>query len=222
MQIRHKKRLEIDGPVIVVSNHISNLDPPTVASVLPRKPLFMAKRELFGNALFSFLLKGWGAFPVNRYSADLKALNWAVSMLKHQRLIVLFPEGTRTRDNSGLKQGQIGAALIAAKSEATVVPLAIQGTEGMQSFLRVLMPKSKIRISIGEPFKVNLSSNDRHTLKSATDEIMTRIAMQLPEERRGIYKDKISCNFIHTSTINNTNMNVTAKTNSTIAPEGRS
>ena len=221
MQINHKKRLEIDGPLIVVSNHISNLDPPTVASVLPRKPLFMAKRELFSNALFRFLLKGWGAFPVNRYSADLKALNWAISMLKHQRLIVLFPEGTRNRDNSGLKKGQIGAALIASKSKATVVPLAIQGTENMQSMLRVLMPKSKIQISIGEPFKVNLLSNDRDTLKSATDEIMTRIAMQLPEERRGIYKDKITCKFRHTSTINNTKMNVTDTTTSPIAPEGR-
>ena len=177
MRVENRQFLDVEGPVIVVCNHLSNLDPPTVASVIPRLPLFMAKRELFSNPVFRFLLRGWGGFPVSRDAADLRALNWARAMLKAQRLIVLFPEGTRSRNMEGLKRGQIGAALIASESGATVIPMAIQGSESMQNVLRVLMPIAKIRISVGEPFTVSIPSHDRESLRLATDELMARIPL---------------------------------------------
>ena len=190
LEVANRDRLDADGPVIYISNHLSNLDPPIVASVLPRRALFMAKRELFSNFLLSSLLKGWGAYPVNRYSADLSALRWARNMLDQGRAIVVFPEGTRSRDLEGLKKGQIGAAMIAAQTGATLVPMGIHGTDNLQNVLKVLMPTATIRISVGRAFKVDQQLSGRADLQVATDEIMSRLALQLPEERRGIYADR--------------------------------
>ena len=203
IEVQHRERMQIDGPVIYVSNHLANLDPPIVASLLPRRALFLAKRELFNNPLFTFLLKGWGAYPVSRYSADLHALRWARAMLAHQRAVVMFPEGTRSRNLEGLKKAHIGTALLAAQSGATLVPMGMYGTDNLQNILKVLMPIAKIRVSVGEPFTIRDNLSDRAELEHATEEIMTRVAINLPPERRGIYADKVSDSFELTTSIEN-------------------
>lgn len=195
IEVRNRDRMKVDGPVIYVCNHLANLDPPIVASVLPRRALFLAKRELFNNPLFTFLLKGWGAFPVNRYSADSRALRWVRAMLELGRAVVMFPEGTRSRDLEGLKRGRVGTALVAAQTGVTIIPIGIHGTDNLQNILKVFMPIAKIRISVGEPFKVKPSVNGRAQLQRATDEIMARVALQLPEERRGVYAERASYPF---------------------------
>ena len=167
------------APVIYVCNHLSNLDPPIVASVLPRRALFLAKREIFSNPLFSFLLRGWGAFPVSRYSADLRALRWVKSMVGDGRAVVMFPEGTRSRNMEGMKKGQIGTALVAAQTGATVVPIAIEGTDRLQNILKVFAPIAKIKMSVGEPFRVAEGGNSRAELERATMEMMSRLAIPL-------------------------------------------
>ena len=201
IEVQHRERLKVDGPVIYVSNHLANLDPPIVASLLPRRALFLAKRELFNNPLFTFLLKGWGAYPVSRYSADLHALRWARAMLAHRRAVVMFPEGTRSRNLEGLKKAHIGTALLAAQSGATLVPMGMYGTDNLQNILKVLIPIAKIRVSVGEPFKVSSDISDRAALEHATEEIMTRVAINLPPERRGIFADKVSNSFELTTSI---------------------
>lgn len=195
MEVRNRDRMNVDGPVIYVCNHLANLDPPIVASVLPRRALFLAKRELFNNPLFTFLLKGWGAYPVSRYSADSRALRWVRNMLELDRAVVMFPEGTRSRNQQGLIQGRAGTALVAAQTGATLIPIGIHGTDDLQNILKVLMPIAEIRMSVGEPFKLNPSVSGRVQLERATDEIMARVALQLPEERRGIYAERATCPF---------------------------
>ena len=204
-KVENRERLNVDGPVIYVSNHISNLDPPVVASILPRRARFLAKREIFSNPLFNFLLRGWGAYPVSRYSADLRALRWARSILNQGMALVLFPEGTRSRDMQGLKAGQIGAGMLAEQTNATIVPIGLHGTDSMQNVLRVVMPISTIRISVGEPFKVTTSVKERQQLQQLTDEIMARIARQLPPARRGVYADRVAQQFVLTDNVEPTN-----------------
>ena len=203
IEVKHRERLNVDGPVIYVCNHLSNLDPPIVASLLPRRALFLAKRELFNNPLFTFLLKGWGAYPVSRYSADLRALRWARAVLDLQRAVVLFPEGTRSRNLEGLKKAHIGTALLAAQSSATLVPIGIYGTDNLQNIFKVLMPIAKIRVSVGEPFKIHTDISQRAELQRATEEIMARIAINLPPERRGIYAENVQNSFDLTASIKN-------------------
>lgn len=201
IEVKNRERLAVGGPVIYVCNHLANLDPPIVASVLPRRALFLAKRELFSNPLFTFLLKGWGAYPVSRYSADLHALRWARAMLEDSRAVVMFPEGTRSRNMEGLKKGQVGTALVAAHTGATVIPIGFYGTDNLQNILKVLMPIAKIKMSVGEPFRIDQDVSGRSELERATQELMTRLAMQLPEERRGIFSDKTPANFEFTSAV---------------------
>ena len=203
LEVKNRERLHVDGPVIYVSNHLSNLDPPIVASLLPRRALFLAKRELFNNPLSTSFLKGWGAYPVSRYSADLAALRWMRAMLAQNRAIVMFPEGTRSRNLEGLIKAHIGTALLAAQTGATLVPLGIYGTDNLQNILKVFMPIAKIRVSVGEPFNVRSDISRRAALERATDEIMTRVAMNLPPERHGIYADKVSKSFELTCLIEN-------------------
>ena len=200
LEVENRERLSVNGPVIYVCNHLANLDPPIVASVLPRHALFLAKRELFSNPLFDFLLKGWGAYPVSRYSADQRALRWVRAMLNIGRAVVMFPEGTRSRNLEGMKKGQVGTTWAASQTDATLIPIGLYGTDNLQNILKVLMPISTIRMSVGEPFRVERDVSDRAELQAATDEVMARIAMQLPEERRGIYSD-IPSNFEFTNLV---------------------
>ena len=201
IEVRNRDRLKVTGPVIYVSNHLANLDPPIVASILPRRALFLAKRELFNNPLSTFLLKGWGAYPVSRYSADVRALRWVKAMLGIGRAVVMFPEGTRSRNLEGLKKGHVGTALVAAQTGATLVPIGLYGTDNLQNVLKLLMPIAKIRMSVGEPFRIDSDVIRRAELLRATDEIMLRLASQLPVERRGIYADGMSSQFELTSVV---------------------
>ena len=124
-------------------------------------------------------------------------------MLAHQRAVVMFPEGTRSRNLEGLKKAHIGTALLAAQSGATLVPMGMYGTDNLQNILKVLMPIAKIRVSVGEPFTIRDNLSDRAELEHATEEIMTRVAINLPPERRGIYADKVSDSFELTTSIEN-------------------
>ena len=189
VRVENRERIPRSGPLIVVCNHVSNLDPPTVATALPRPPIALAKRELFGNRFFSFLLRGWGAHPVTRHSADIGALSFMRRVLQHDRTVMMFPEGTRSRDNEGLRRGHIGAALLASWTGAPVLPIGIHGTERMQVVLRTVVPTGKIVMSMGQPFKVNANPRDRNELRAATHEVMYRIANQLPIDFRGAYAD---------------------------------
>ncbi len=178
-----------DGPLIVVSNHLANIDPAIVASALPRPPLFMAKRELFSNPGMRFLLGGYGVHPVDRAGGDMRALNWASSRLKRDgRTIILFPEGTRSRSGI-LQSGKPGVAHLASVTGAAVLPVGLHGTGKLQGIVGVARPTGVIRLNIGAPFRVprDRDASLRQTLMAATDEIMRRIAELVPEPARGEY-----------------------------------
>lgn len=115
------------GPLIICSNHINWRDPIAVGIALPLryKIKFMAKKELFHNPVMAFLLKR-AAFPVDREKADFGAIRRAFKILKEGGVIGLFPEGTRSKTGK-LQRLQEGAALIATRSGAPVLPVLVTG-----------------------------------------------------------------------------------------------
>lgn len=115
-------------PFIICSNHICWLDPVVVGAALPAsyKIHFMAKKELFSNFFFSYLLKKAYAFPVNRQDADYGAIKKAYQLLKEGQVLGLFPEGTRSTDG-GIQKAFNGAALISVRSGVPILPVAIAG-----------------------------------------------------------------------------------------------
>lgn len=163
-----------DGPVVVIANHISNFDPLVVGSAIERQVHFLAKEELFRVPVLSWLVDKLGAFPIKRGQNDLRAIKKGLELLKQEKVIGVFPEGTRSKTGE-LGEGLPGAALFALKSNSTVIPI------GIKSDYKFFKP---IIVNIGEPislegFKAEKIKSDDLT-KSITY-MMAAIKIQVNE-----------------------------------------
>jgi 1-acyl-sn-glycerol-3-phosphate acyltransferase len=131
------------------------------------------------------------AIWLNRFEADFSALREILARMKKGGLMVIAPEGTRSKAEA-LQEGKMGVAFLASKSGFPVIPVSLTGT-GDRTVLANLkrFRRSKIRAVAGEPYTVeNPKGRGREqAMREATDEIMCRIAANLPEEYRGFYKD---------------------------------
>lgn len=127
-RIEGLEHLPANGPAIVVANHVSYLDPPILGAFLPRQIRFMAKEELFKIPILSTILHWCGVFPVRRGRADRRAIRKAFASLAAGEIVGLFPEGRRVGPGEEA-DGELGAALLALKSGAPVIPVAILGTQ---------------------------------------------------------------------------------------------
>ncbi|BEU87645.1 lysophospholipid acyltransferase family protein [Selenomonas sp. TAMA-11512] len=122
------ENLPKEGGVLVAANHMSNLDPPLLATFLPRPLSYMAKQELFEVPLLGAIIRAAHAFPVKRGKSDRAAIKAAVTALKEGRCVGIFPEGTRSADGKR-RAAEAGVALLAAMTGVPVLPAAISGTE---------------------------------------------------------------------------------------------
>lgn len=187
-----REHVPSEGGLIVASNHLNNADPPALALALqPRYPTYMAKQEMFGWPILGPAFRAFGAFPVRRFEADLAALRTASELVREGRMLIMFPEGTRSR-TGGLTRGHPGTALIALRTGAPVLPVAITGTSGVRWPWIFVKPYSikHVRVIIGEPFRLPPAERiDTNAAAAATEIIMRRIAALLPPERRGVYAD---------------------------------
>jgi 1-acyl-sn-glycerol-3-phosphate acyltransferase len=155
------------GGLIVVANHISNLDPPLLGAAFPRPVLYMAKKELFAIPLLGTLIANLGAFPVDRAAGGTAALRASLRLLKAGNCVGVFPEGGR--NIHGTNEEKDGAAFLGAASGVPIVPAAIVGT-------RHLRPFSPVTIIFGEPFRLGRNrKSDGGDLAKGTAEIMQRI-----------------------------------------------
>ena len=120
------KNIPLTGGVLFCVNHLSNNDPVIVATHIPRKLGFMAKKELFKVPIISSIVKWAGAFPIDRSTSDLRAVKAALTVLKNGSPLMIFPEGRRNKE---FLPGKIkpGAAVIAAKAGVPVLPVYIKG-----------------------------------------------------------------------------------------------
>lgn len=130
-----------EGKVILCSNHISVLDPIVLAIVIKRPIIFMAKKELFENKFLGKIINGLGAISVDRQGASLSAVRQSLKTLKSEKVLGIFPEGTRVKEVN-LDNGKPGVGLIAIKSKSPIVPIYIESK---------YKPFSKIKVNVGEP-----------------------------------------------------------------------
>ncbi len=182
-----------EGGVLMVSNHLSSADPPLLAAVLyPRWPKYMAKIELFQKPFFGYLFALSGAFPVKRFEADLGALHEAESQLERGEILGMFPEGHRS-DSGALIEAHPGTAYIALRTQTTIVPVAITGSERFRRGWRVLLQRPRVRVVFGKPFRIEHRGRvARHSVEAASLRIMREIAAQLPARYRGVYRDRFA------------------------------
>ena len=175
------------GPLIVVANHLAFNDPPVLVPSIPRSLSFLGKRELFNNPLGAALMRGFNVYPVDRRSAGVGAMREALDLLARDQAVVIFPEGRRSPDHA-LIEPMLGAAYLAIRSQAPVLPVGISGTEKF-SHWRMPFPLCRFQVNIGQPFTPPVLEGrvSRAAVSSVMDMIMGRLAMQLPEQYRGIY-----------------------------------
>lgn len=176
------------GPLIVVANHRSNMDPPLLMCSIPRRLHFLAKRGLFKPGLAQFF-SAFGAYPVDQEAThDLKAFNWCRRLLEHDGAICIFPEGTRHRAG-GMQKAIPGVALLALRTQATILPVGITGTAHIGPIVQVFVPTGDITARIGQPFTLPVleARLQRAQLEAFATQIMRRIAMLLPHDYQGVY-----------------------------------
>jgi cytidylate kinase len=149
---RGAQHVPVSGPVLLVSNHSSLLDPPFVGGVAPRQLSFLAKAELFAIAGFGRLIHALNARPVRREGADAGALRAALRVLEAGGALLVFPEGTRG-DEGTLRTPKLGAALLAVLSGAPVVPVFVRGSGRAWPRGRRLPRPAKVVVTFGPPLR---------------------------------------------------------------------
>ncbi len=180
------------GPVIMTANHMSQWDIFFIHNLMPRPGFFMTKIEYFGVFFLGGLVKLLGAFPVNRGKYDRTALQYALDLLNRGQQLVIFPEGTRSKDYQ-LQLIPNGAALLASRTGAQVVPIAFAGTETISrkpSFdARGKKLKPKVLIRVGQPYCLPRTdqAGRKLDLDQLSDLMMSKIAELLPPEYQGAY-----------------------------------
>lgn len=186
-----------DGPLILASNHASNLDVPILGSwlvpAMGRRIHWMGKKELFDWPLIGWVAANGGVHPVDRSKADVDAFRLAVRILADGGALFVFPEGTRS-PTGALQEARDGVAALALRSRAPVVPIGISGSYRVwPKGQRFPHPGGRVTARIGEPFilgELVPPETDRRAAKTVASTIlMQRIAALLPPELRGFYAD---------------------------------
>ena len=161
------------GPLLVVSNHASDFDPPILACCVRRPVAYMAKEELFRVPVLKQAIKLYGAYPVKRGSADRSAIRSALTLLEEGWAVGVFLQGTRTPD-ARISDPKLGAALIAAKAKVPLLPVSLWGTEAIFEKGSLVPRPVPVTVRIGQVIDPP-NSTDRDELQAVTQKCATAI-----------------------------------------------
>lgn len=180
------------GNVIVAANHLGRLDTAVILCVLDREDIIMPIAEKYKNhPIFGAIGRSANGIWLNRFEADYPALRKILERMKQGGLLTIAPEGTRSRTEA-LQAGKMGVAFLAGKSGYPVLPVAVTGTEdrGVIESLKKLR-RIKIVVRAGNQFHIEIPNGTgrEEAMRNATDEIMCRIGVMLPEKYRGVYAE---------------------------------
>lgn len=176
MEVKGGEHLPSEGPVICVANHASLFDPIVMGCSLKRQVVFMAKEELFRAPVLGRILRMLGVFPVKRGAGDRGAFRSALEVLNQRRVLGMFPEGTRYRDNE-IHPLQPGAAFLAMQTGACILPVLISGTYRIK-----FLSFPKIKVAIGRPFTLTVDGERKERIRAGTGEIYSRLVALYRQE----------------------------------------
>ncbi|MDR5709898.1 MAG: lysophospholipid acyltransferase family protein [Armatimonadota bacterium] len=175
MRVIGREHEPLTGPLLVVANHWSALDPPVLGCALRRSVHFMAKEELFRIPGLRTWMRAVGTFPVRRGEPDRAAIRTALELIRRGEAVVIFPEGTRN-PRGYLLPAEPGAAFLALRAGVPLLPVGIVGTlQAMPKGAWIPRPR-RIEVRIGRPFRLDHLPSNREGLEAASDRIMGAIA----------------------------------------------
>jgi 1-acyl-sn-glycerol-3-phosphate acyltransferase len=158
LRSRGAEHVPAEGPVLLVANHASFLDPPLVGGVAPRPLCFMAKAELFRVPLFGSFLRRLNAHPLRREGGDAGALRTALRVLKGGGALLVFPEGTRGVDGI-LGPAKPGAGMLAVLGGAAVVPVYVSGSDRAWPRGRRFPRLANVTVTFGPPLSMTVGGH---------------------------------------------------------------
>lgn len=178
------------GNVIAAANHLGRLDTAALLCIIDREDIIMPVAEKYRHHLiYGAMGRAVDAIWLNRFEADYAALRQILERMKKGGMLVIAPEGTRSKTEA-LQEAKLGVAFLASKSGYPVLPVAVTGTEdrGILENLKRFR-RSKIVVKAGELFYIQVppGKGREEAMRQATDEIMCQIGVLLPEKYRGVY-----------------------------------
>jgi len=184
--------LPAEGNCVVATNHLGIIDVPMGLYALNRWDMFVMIGEKWEKVgLFRWAAKYFNLIFIDRFNPDIKTLRKVISLMEENRILVIAPEGTRSRTGA-LIEAKPGVSYLAAKLDRPIVPVAITGTEDKVLLANLKkLRRSHITVTAGPAFTLPPlpRENRDEVLKQYTDEIMCHIAAILPEKYRGVYAD---------------------------------
>lgn len=190
MKVTNRRNCPKKGPLILAGNHISNWDPPFIAAAVPRAVYFMAKLSLFKPPFWNWAMNKLGAFPINRRSSvNSGAIHSAVNLVSAGKAVIIFPEGTRSKDGN-LLPAKAGVGYIANATHAPVLPFCLNG---MDKPKETLLFKSRFSVVFGELISAE-ELDEKHKVGGAqgvADYIMKKVQeIKTIEEKKGTKNDR--------------------------------
>jgi 1-acyl-sn-glycerol-3-phosphate acyltransferase len=178
-----------EGPYLLITNHLHWLDAPALAAAFPYHPVVFAADKWEHRPLLGSLFRLVGAIFVKRGEVDRRALRQALAVLEGGGVLGLAPEGTRSKTGA-MQRGRSGAAYMAYRTGARLVPVVITGQEKLFPSLWRFR-RARVHIAFGPPFAPPLSEGKPSAAQvhAFAEEIMYRLAAMLPPEYRGVYAD---------------------------------
>ncbi|MEX1248756.1 MAG: lysophospholipid acyltransferase family protein [Anaerolineales bacterium] len=179
------------GTAIVVCNHLGRLDAALTLALVNRDDLIVVIAEKYRQyGVVRWVAKTLDLLFLDRFESDFSTVREVLRRLERGGLLVISPEGTRS-PTEALLEGKPGAAFLAAKTGATLIPVGVTGTEDrivLERYRKFRRPH--LRIVVGEPFKISsIPRKGRNEFfRQSTEEIMVRIAALLPQQYRGVYE----------------------------------
>ncbi|MGA2800985.1 MAG: lysophospholipid acyltransferase family protein [Verrucomicrobiota bacterium] len=178
-RVFNPERVPQTGAVILAANHASFLDPPLVGAALRRPINYLARESLFRFPGIGWLLRSWNSVPVNREGGGAAGLKAILDRLLAGGGIILFPEGTRTRDGK-LQPARSGIGLTVIKSTALVVPVRVFGSFEAFGRNRKFPRPHRLTVKFGAPLRFeNLRAEAKHCSRERLKEIYRQIADEI-------------------------------------------
>ena len=192
VDVRGYENLPKDSSFVIATNHLGMVDVPIAFYAINRWDMFVVIGEKWRDVgLFRWVGKHFNFIFIDRFNPDIKALRKIISLMEENNILVIAPEGTRSRTGA-LIEAKPGVSYLAAKLNRPIIPVAITGTEDKNLLGNLKrLRRSHITLTAGPAFTLPPLHREYRdeVLKSYTDEIMCHIAALLPQKYRGVYAD---------------------------------
>jgi 1-acyl-sn-glycerol-3-phosphate acyltransferase len=165
------------GGLLIVSNHVSYMDPTTVGWAVAREIFFLGRKTLFKPPFWNWFLPWCNVLPIDRDGSDIAGLRRIIRMLKEGHAVLVFPEGTRSADGT-IQAAEPGAGLLALKAGVPILPCRVFGTYESLSRHTKKLRFHPIRVVIGKPYMPTLleGKREKEMYGPVAQEMMDRIA----------------------------------------------